>query len=48
MTEIHATKKLTRCGNSIVINVTLEAEALGLTRGDWVGVTIAPVEKPED
>lgn len=33
-------KKLTMCGDSLVINVTKEVKALGLTRGDYVTVTI--------
>lgn len=39
---ITTTKKLTQCGNSLVINVTLEVKPLGLKRGDYVTVTIEP------
>lgn len=35
-------KKLTMCGDSLVINVTKEVKALGLNRGDYVTVTIQP------
>lgn len=38
------TKKLTMCGNSLVINVTIEAKSLGLDRGDLVVVTIKKLE----
>ena len=37
---ITATKKLTMCGDSLVINVTKEVKALGLNRGDFIEVTI--------
>lgn len=39
---ITATKKLTQCGDSLVINVTKEVKPLGLKRGDYVTVTIEP------
>lgn len=45
MHEIKATKKLTQSGDSLVINVTKEAQALDLKRGDYVEVS---VKKPED
>lgn len=45
MHEIKATKKLTQSGGSLVINVTKEAQALDLKRGDYVEVS---VKKPED
>lgn len=41
------TKKLTMCGNSLVINVTIEAKALGLDRGDLVVVTMRKFEEDE-
>lgn len=45
MNEIKATKKLTQSGDSLVINVTKEVQALDLKRGDYVEVS---VKKPED
>lgn len=40
MNEIKATKKLTQSGGSLVINVTKEAQALDLERGDYVEVSL--------
>lgn len=53
MTEAPVTKVLTRSGGSLVINVTNEARALGLDRGDVVVATIRPLypkdrDKTED
>ena len=45
MDQITTTKKLTQSGGSLVINVTKEAQALDLKRGDYVEVS---VKKPED
>ena len=39
---ITATKKITMCGDSLVINVTKEVKTLGLTRGNYITVTIQP------
>lgn len=41
MTE-RSTKTINRVGNSLSINITSEARALGLDRGDMVDVTIDP------
>lgn len=38
--KITTTKKVSTCGNSIVIPITEEASMLGVTRGDLVEVTI--------
>ena len=45
---ITATKKLTQCGDSLVINVTKEIKPLGLKRGDYVTVTIEPFNTDHD
>lgn len=42
--DVPTTKRLGVCGHSLVINVTLEAKALGLDRGDYVVVTIKRLE----
>lgn len=43
--DVPTTKRLGVCGHSLVINVTLEAKALGLDRGDYVVVTIKRLEE---
>lgn len=45
MDQITTTKKLTQSGGSLVINVTKEAQALDLKRGDYVEVS---VKKPKE
>lgn len=45
MDRIVATKKLTLCGDSLVINVTKEVKPLGLKRGDYVTVEITNTYK---
>ena len=45
---ITATKKLTQCGDSLVINVTKEVKPLGLKRGDYVTVMIEPFNTDHD
>ncbi len=40
MKEITATKKIILCGTSWTINITKEAQALGLQRGEFVEVTL--------
>lgn len=46
--EVKATKKLTQSGGSLVINVTKEAQALGLFRGDLVDITVKAPKKTDD
>lgn len=45
MQQITATKKIMTCGNSLVVNITKEAEALDVERGDFVEIT---VKVPQD
>lgn len=45
MDKIVATKKITQCGDSLVINVTKEVKPLGLRRGDYVTVEITDTAK---
>ena len=45
MKQITTTKKIMTCGHSVVINITKEAEALGVQRGDYIEVTL---KKPQD
>lgn len=40
MKEITTTKKIILCGTSWTVNVTKEAQALGLQRGEFVEVTL--------
>lgn len=40
MKEITATKKTMMCGHSLVINITKEAEALQVGRGEFVEITL--------
>ena len=44
MKQVKATKKLTASGDSLVINVTKEAKALNVKRGDFVNVTLEPID----
>lgn len=43
-----ATKTITASGDSLVINVTKEVTRLGLDRGDYVNVTLAPANHDLD
>lgn len=40
MKQVTATKKIMACGHSVVINITKEAEALNVERGDYLEVTL--------
>lgn len=40
MDQITTTKKIILCGTSLTVNVTKEAQALGLERGEFVEVTL--------
>ena len=42
-----ATKKIMGVGHSLTVNVTKEVKALGLDRGDYVNVTLEPVDDQE-
>lgn len=44
MNEIKTTKQIGQCGTSLTINVTKESRALNLGRGDYVEITIKPVD----
>ena len=48
MEQITATKKTMMCGHSLVINITKEAEALEVDRGDFVEVTIKKPSQDHD
>ena len=48
MKQATATKKIMTCGNSLVINITKEAEALEVYRGDFVEVTIKKPAQDHD
>ena len=39
-----ATKKIMGVGHSLTVNVTKEVKAMGLSRGDYVNVTLEPVD----
>ena len=40
MTQITTTKKVTRSGDALVINVTKEIKSLGLGQGDLIEIVI--------
>lgn len=44
MNQITATKRLTQSGGSLVINVTKEAQAMGLSRGDYIEILVKPAQ----
>lgn len=48
MKQITATKKIMTCGNSLVVNITKEAEALEVDRGDYVEVSIKKPSQDHD
>ena len=39
-----ATKKIMGVGHSLTVNVTKEVKAMGLDRGDYVNITLEPVD----
>ena len=43
-----ATKKIMVVGHSLTVNVTKEVKAMGLDRGDYVNVTLEPVDDQEE
>ena len=43
-----ATKKITACGTSLVINVTKECRFLGIEQGDYVNVIIETIPQEND
>lgn len=48
MKQITATKKTMMCGHSLVVNITKEAEALEIGRGDFVEITVKKPAKDHD
>lgn len=43
-----ATKKITVCGTSLVINVTKECRFLGVDMGDYVNIIIETIPQEND
>ena len=48
MKEITIVKRLDYCGNSLVLRITKEAEAIDAKRGDYLQVTIKKTDEKDD